>query len=200
MNTITQTIENNIISFCQSLASMNAEVTDISQYYFGSTASTLIGNVTDGTTGVTVSSSLDKTQFLSGITLCQALQNFFNNSAVTASNYLQTCDGLIHGHSAASAILSPDVEDIGSRIKAIAQNLIQLRKTGDDIVKSYNASQLSGIIGSLSPQTVVYGCNTTQGKFISGIVLVEQLIAFLTGQTVSQSDYATTISNWVYGS
>lgn len=200
MNSITQTLENNIIAFCQSLASMNAEVVDISQYYFGSTASTLVGNVTDGSTGVTVSSSLDKNQFMGGITLCQSLQNFFNNGSVISSNYLQTCDGLIHGNSTASAILSPDVEDIGSRLKAIAQNLIQLRKTGDDIVKSYNASQLSSIIGSISPQTVVFGCSTTQGKFISGIVLVEQLIAFLTGQAVTQSDYATTISNWVYGS
>jgi len=199
MNSVTQTLESNIISLCGNFALMINEVNDLNDYYFNSTASSLINSVSGNTTAVTVSSSLEKQEFVNGMTLVQNLVDFFGNAAVTTSNYLSTCDNLINGSVTASSVLSQDVENIGSRLKTLGQNLIVYWKTATNINKLYNSSGLSGFLSSLSDYIVVYGCSTTQNRFLSGVVLVEQFLNLMNNSAVTTDDYYSTVSQWVNG-
>jgi len=200
MNNVTQQLEDLITAFAGSLYSMNTEVNDIVKAYFATTASSLINGLATSSTPATVQTGLSKGQYVNGITLLQNLQNFFGNAAVSTGDYLGTAETLINGSNNATTQLSNDVESLGLRIKAVSQNLIQLYKDGTNINKVYNASGLSGFLGSVSASTIVYGCSTTQSKFIGGIVLVQQLLNFLGNSAVSTGDYYTTVANWVQGS
>ena len=199
MNNITQTIEGQIINFMNSLYSMNNEVNDLVHYYFNTTATTLVSGLATNTTPATVATAIDKAQFINGITICQQLQNFFGNVAVAQTDYETYANGLINGSTPANTPLSNDVENIGIRLKALAQNVIQLKKDATNTVKAYNSSYLSAIIGGIPASNVVYGCNTPQAKFVSGVVLLMQYENFVTNQSVVPGDYLSTIVNWVLG-
>jgi len=200
MNNTTLTIENSLVSYANSLYAMSNEATDIVKLYFATTASTLVGALATDTTPATVTSALSKGQLINGITLLQQLQNFFGNAAVSSGDYMGTAQNLVNGDYPANATLSPDVENIGNRLKVVGQNAIQLSKDGALLVKTYNASGLSAIIGSISGSTIVFGCNLSQAKFVSGVVLVEQFLALMNKDSVSTGDYLTTVVNFVQGS
>lgn len=202
MNTVTQQIEDQLVSLMTSFYSMNREVIDLEHYYFNSNASTLVNALASGTTPATTSASgaFSKDEFISGITLLQELSDFFNNQAVSTSLYISTCDNLRNASHPAGSPLSNDVENIGSRIKTLVLNLIELSKTAPNIEKIYNASGVSAVIGSISASTVVFGCGLTQAKLISGIVFIQQFQKFLNNEAVTQGDYLSTITNFVAGS
>jgi len=202
MNTITSQIETQLISQCTTMLTMSNEVSDLYQYYFASPASSLINALPNSNSPATTQNNgaLSQGNFTGGITLTQALMNFFGNVSVSTSTYKQYADALINGSYPIATALSADVENIGGRLKTLGQNLIQLGKDSSNLIKAYNSSSLSSVIGSIPSSTVVFGCSTTQSKFVSGIVLLEQFQNFLTNQAVTTGDYLSTISNFVLGS
>lgn len=201
MNNVTMTIENNLKTFANSLHWMSAEAKDLYQYFWGTSANTLVGGLaTDGTAATTqAGGALTKAQFTNGITLCTALNNFFGNAAVSQGGYLAIADTLINGNTPAGAALSQDVENIGARIKTLAAALIQLRKDADNLSDVYDSSYLSAIIGGLPASMIVYGTSLPQAKLVSGMVLVEQFEKMLLNEAVTTGDYQSTITNLVYG-
>ena len=201
MNTVTSTLETNLVALANSLYLMSAEVTDIYQYYFGTSASTLVDALATGATAATSSGNggLTKDQFEGGITLCESLIDFFGNSAVSTAAYIQHADKLING-SANATPLSNDVEVIGARLRDLGENVIQLKKDTANIEKTYNSSGLSAIIGSIGTSVVIYGSSLTQAKFVSGIVLVQQYKKLLNNEAVTTGDYLSTVTNFVMGS
>ncbi len=202
MNSITQQIESQLIEQCTTMLAMSQEVSDLYQYYFASPASSLINALPTSTSPATTQNNgaLSQSNFTGGITLAQALMNFFGNTSVSTSSYRQYADALLNGSYPISTPLSMDVENIGGRLRNLGANLIQLGKDAASTVKAYNASSLSSVIGSIPSATVIYGCSTTQSKFVSGIVLLEQLQNFLTGSAVTTGDYLSTVTNFVLGS
>lgn len=201
MNNVTMTLENNLITLANSLDWISHEAKDLYQYFWGTTANTLVGALaTDATPATTAAGgSLNKAQFTNGITLCTALNNFFGNSAVSQGGYQAIADTLINGNSPAGAALSNDVENIGLRLKALGGALIQLKKDADTLQTIYSSSYISAIIGGLPAPMIVYGCNLTQAKLISGMVLVDQLKKFLLNEAVATGDYQSTVTNLVVG-
>jgi len=202
MNNVTATMETNLINLAQSFLWLNKEVNDLYSYYWGTNVNTLISGLATGTTPATTASSgsLDKTNYTNGITLITALMNFFGNSAVTTANYLVDAYGLINGSTPASSPLSNDVENIGSRLVTVGNNCISYYKSSQDLVKSYSACGLSGIIGSIASTNVIFGCNLTQAKFVSSMVLMTQFNNLMGNSVVTTGDYLSTVSNLVMGS
>lgn len=200
-NNVTQSLENNLISLASSLYSMNAEVKDIYQYYWGSDANTLVGALASGSTPATsgASGSLSKAQFLSGITIAEQVKNFMGNAAVSQGGYLGMCDTIRNANSPASPVLSQNVEDLGARMKQVVLNLIQLNKDASNIEKIYNSSYLSAIVGGIPASNVIFGCNLTQAKLVSAIVLCQQLQKLMNNEAVTTGDYLATITNLVIG-
>lgn len=202
MNNVTINLENSIVSYTTSLYFINQEAADIVKMYFATTASSLVSALATNSTPATTTGGggLSKLQFVNGITICQQLQNFFGNAAVTTGDYFGNCETMVNANTPATTALSTDVENLGGRIAALAANLIQLNKDGNNINKAYSASGLSGILGSIASTTIVFGCNVTQSRLIGGVVLVQQFLNFLQNLTVTTGDYYTTVSIWVNGS
>lgn len=202
MNTVTLDIENQLIAIATTLYSMNSEVVDIYQYYWGSNAHTLIDGLASGSTPATTgaSGSYSKTDIINGITIMDTLQKFFGNQSVTQGGYLGVADSLRNSSTPASVPISNDVENIGARIKIVILNIIQLNKDMANVEKTYNASYLSAIIGGIPASNIIFGSNLAQAKLLAGIVLIQQFQKMLTNQAVTQADYLTTITNLVANS
>ena len=202
MNTITSQIEQQLITQCTTMLAMNQEVIDLSQYYFASPASGLINALPTADSPATTQNNgaLSQSNFQGGITLVQALLAFFGNSSVSTSNYKTYANALINGSFPIVTPLSADVENIGGRLRTLGANFIQLGKDSANTIYAYNNSSLSSVIGSIPSSTVVFGCNTVQSKFVSGIVLLEQFQNFMTGSAVTTGNYISTIGNFVLGS
>lgn len=202
MNNVTATMETNLINLAQSFLWLNKEANDLYSYYWGTNVNTLISGLASGTTAATTASSgsLNKTNYQNGITLVTALMNFFGNSGVSTANYLVDAYGLINGSTPASSPVSNDVENIGSRLVILGNNCISYYKSALDLTKSYNSCGLSSIIGSIASTNVIFGCNLTQSKFVSSIVLMNQFNNLMGNSAVTTGDYLSTVSNLVMGS
>lgn len=196
MNNTTQALETALKSFCASLDSLDREVADIFKLYFATGSNSLVDSASGGD-AVTVSTALTKIELVNGINLVSQLQNFFGNVAVAQGDYLATCQNLLHGGSARESALSADVEIIGTRLRTMAMNCVELFKQGKFMLALYNTAGLSSVLGQIAAGNVVFGCSTTQGKFISGIVLVQQFAGLLDGQVVSQGDYRSSVTKWI---
>ena len=199
MNNSLQVLEDQVKSVAESLAFISIESSFLYKYYFDSGASTLISALATDGTAATVASKLTKIEVINGITMIGELIDFFGNAAVTTSDYQSSADNLINGSNPASSALSNDVENIGTRLMVLGNNLQSTRALAKSANTLYNSSELSAVIGSLSSSLVLYGCSTTQSKMISGIVLLQQFIKFLNNEAVSTGDYQSTVSKWVFG-
>lgn len=198
-NDITLTIEQSMKSSTLSLVNMKDEVDDIVKQYFATGSSDLIVGVSGDSTPVTVGSKLTKGKFVNGITMAQNLQNMLTNVAVTSGDYMSTSMNLINGTTAANAVLSEDVEVIGTRLVTLANSLIQLKKSCGTILNQYNSSELSGALTQLQASTIVFGCSTPKLKFIDGMNLCSQMINFMQNASVTQGDWMSTVTKWASG-
>lgn len=196
MNKSTLLLETKIKAFCDSLLVMNNEVQDLDKFYFSSGASTLVSALSENGTPATVSTALTKSEVVGGITLTEALIAFFNDSAVSTSDYISLANNLIHGNDPAVSVVSADVEQVGIRLKALGENCVELNKQSIDIIKLYNQSELSAVIGSLSASSIIFGCSTSQAKMLAGIVLVQEFQDMMGNASVSTGDYLSTVSAW----
>ena len=198
MNSVTQTIEQNITVLCGQLASAYEEASDIVKAYFSTNASSLVSGA-GANDPVTVSSALTKTKYVNGIIMCQQLQNLVGAQVVTTGDYNSSAQNLLHGSNAANAILSGDVESIGSRLQSLAGTLLQMAKASKSLLSIYSSAQLSAALTALSGDPIVYGCNTGKTKFINGINAVQQFANLMGNQDVAQGDYLSIIEAWLQG-
>lgn len=198
MNSISQTVEAKLKEIAQSMEDVKAEAVDLYKYYFA-TSSELVNALATANTAATTSAggSLTKGKVLNGITMVEALQNFFGNGAVGAADHMAYAMGLINSSTPAGAVVSGDLENIGARLKSLGGTMIALNKKCLDVKKAYVASELSLAVTALSASTVVPGCATTKTKMVDGIDLVTQFINLLGAQAVSQSDWAASAARWV---
>lgn len=197
MNMTAQNVEVKIQLIAASLASLRNEVTDIVKVYFATGANALVGALSTSGTAATVSSKLTKGEFTNGVTLALQLEAFFQNEALTQNDYMLMAQNLINGNDAAGGALSADVEALGARLVTMGVNVIEVFKQCKDVLKTYSVSELSAAVSAISSTTIVFGGNVTKTKMLAGITLVEQFKKVLNNEVASQSDYSTTVSDWV---
>lgn len=197
MNDTSQKLETAILAVATSLKSIRNESSDVYKVYFATGADALVSALAANGTAATVTTKLTKSEIINGITFIGELNDFFDNAAVAQGDYLQSLENLINGSDQAGAALSNDVEAIGTRLKELAEDCVEVFKQAKDILKAYSASELSAVVSAISTTTVVFGCSTTKAKLSSGITLVEQFKKMINNEAVTTGDYSSTVSSWV---
>jgi hypothetical protein len=174
---------------------MKEETKDIGKTYWSTDANTKITAAGD-TDAVTLSTHLIKTEYVSGVTLCEALTNFFGNAAVSTSDYLQSCQKIRYGSAAAPTKLSEATEDLGNRMYQVACNCIEIFKECRVILEIYSNNEIGDMIANLDVQRMIPGSEMTKDQLSSAITLVEQFKKMLNNEAVSTGDYAASLAKW----
>lgn len=199
-NTVTANIESSLYAVAVQLQGIKNEAADITKAYFSTGASTLVGALASDTTAATVASKLTKGEFINGIVMSQQLENFFGNSAVSQSDYMSSAQNLVNGSDAAGSALSQDVESIGSRLASLSGTLIEVKKKCQDIIDSYNGSELSAAAGAMSASAVVFGSSMTKQRLGDGINLCQEFNDLMGNAAVAQGDWKAIVAKFVNGS
>lgn len=193
-NLIASKIQTKIYEMTVSMGYLVNECIDIEKLYFSGPSSQL--SALGANDPVTVATKLTKTEIGNGITLCQQLNNFFQNAAVTQADYLATIEPILYGNDPAPSPISVEVEAVGNRLYLLCQNVLELFKQVKEIYSLYWANEIGSIVGSLSPSTVFYGIDATASELISGITLAEQWKKMINNEAVTTSDYKAIIAKW----
>ena len=194
MNNISTVLETNISSSMETLEWVSSESSRLYNLYFKSDASGLVSGLSSGTDAATVDTKITKDEYLAGITFMQNVNNFFGNSAVTQSDYLQSMNNVIYGNDAASAQLSYAVEEIGTKMKAMFITMYSLYEDCILNLKIYSESKISTIFTSLSDSDIMYGTSLTKANFVSFMTCIEQYKKMINNEVVTTGDYLATVS------
>lgn len=193
-NTIAYKLERKMYDLTVGLGYMVSECADIEKLYFSGPSTQLSG--LGANDPVTVATKLTKTEVTNGITFCQQLNNFFQNAAVTQSDYNATVQTILYGNDQAVSQISIEVEAVGNRLYLLCQNALELFKLSKEVYTIYWASSIGTIVGSLNSATVFYGIDATASELISALNLAEQYKKLINNEAVSTSDYKATIAKW----
>jgi len=189
-------VKNKMKELITSLGTVHHEATSIYSVYWKSDATTLVGAVTPDTTAVTVTTKLKKSEFIDGITTCEALKNFFDSAAVSQADYLQNCDHILYGNNPAVAQLSNAVESLGTRMYNLITTCIADLYLAQDILVLWSAHQLDDINEVLNDETYFPEFETNRAVVNAGITLVEQFKKLMSNEAVTTGDYASTVAKW----
>jgi hypothetical protein len=192
---VTRYLQIEIKAAVDSLSIMKEEVADIGKVYWATDANTAIGALAAGD-AATLSTKLTKTEVMSGITLCEQLDKFFTNQALSTSDYRVSCENLIYGNDGRSSKLSESVEALGTRMVRVAQDCIILYKKSAEILSTHISNQVNLMIADIDADRVIPGSDMTKDELSSGMVLLEQFHKLINGDATSQGDYASTLAQW----
>jgi len=197
MQTVTKLLQNNMKTIMNSLKFMEKECKEIYDVYWKTDVNTQIGALVNGTDPATVNTHLTKTEYLGGITYCEDLNDFFQNGAVTTTDYKQSIYRIQYGSAAVLADeLSPATEATGTRIYDLCLNVLEIYKQGKDIINLYYDNEVGDMITSIDSQRIVPGSEMTKDDLASAITLIEEFIGMLDNEAVTQSLYSSTVSKW----
>lgn len=196
MNNATMILQSRIKAIASGLMFANSLGIEAYDRYWGTSANTDISGLADGD-AVTVASALTKAEFVSGITMAEAVKNFFGNAAIGNAAYLQTARKMTLGDNARTAVLTQEVESIGTMLRDLGSNLIELRKQSREALDLYTSSEISAAAAGMSNQTVMFGADVTKALLVSGVMLLEQFVKLCDGNTPTQGDYEATLSAWL---
>ena len=192
----TKKIQIEIKAFMQEMCWLKEEARDVYNAYWDTDASTLVPALSTGTTGATVASKLTKTEYINGITFVEDVDDFFTNSAVTQTDYLQTCNQLQYGSANISTEVSNATESIGTRLQTLGINCVGYLKNANDILSFYTNNELGDLITNLDTQRVVPGSDMTKDDLSLGITVVEQFKKMMSNEAVTTADYGSSVAKW----
>jgi hypothetical protein len=192
---ITRVYQNKVKTLVALWLTMKEEVKDIGKCYWSTDANTKITAAGD-TDPVTLGTHLLKSSYVSGITLCEALSNFFSNTEVSTADYLQTCHKLRYGGAAVPTKLSDATEELGSRMYVVACDAIEIFKECRVILELYSNNEIGDMVANLDVQRMIPGSEMTKDQLSSAITVVEQFKKMLNNEAVSTGDYAASLAKW----
>jgi len=192
----TKKVQIDIKTLMEGMLWLKEESRGIYNAYWDTDASTLVPALSTGTTGATVSSNLTKDEYIAGIGFVEDLDDFFSNSAVTQTDYLQTCNKLRYGSASISTEVSNATESLGARLQTLGINCIGYFRSARDILNFYTNNELGDLISSLDSHRVVPGSAMTVDDLNSGITLVEQFKKMINNEVVTTALYEATVAKW----
>lgn len=195
MNNATAILQTKIKSVISGLVFVHSLGKEAYERYWGTSANTDITSYGD-TDAITVASKLKKSEFISGISMAEAVKKFFGNEAVSNAAYLQTARNMTLGDNAAAFAVSQEVESIGDMLKDLGSNMIEMRKQALSALELYTSSEISAAVAGISTTTVVFGCDVTKNQLIAGVTLLEQFIKLCDSNSPTQGDYKATLAAW----
>ena len=192
---ITSLLQTQIKSFMTSCESLSDEVAAIEDAYFKSGADSDISAL-NASDPVTVSTKLTKTEFTNGITLCQDVSKFFQNTAVSTGDRLSSIYPIYYGNDEASSIISVAVEALGSRMYDVCSNLLTLYNSTKTILGLYFDNEVGDVVAVLESDTIIYGSDMTTSELSSAITMIQEFQDMIANAAVTQADYQDTVEKW----
>lgn len=192
---VTRYIQIEIKSIIDSMSVMKTEVQNIGKVYWSTDANTAVAAL-GASDAATMVSKLTKTEFLSGITLCEQLDKFFTNQALTQSDYMSSCENIIYGNDGRTSKLSESVEGLGNRMLQVSLNCVELFKKATNVLKIYNENEVGTMISGIATTRLIPGSEMTKAELSSGITLLEQFKKVLNNEVATQGDYGSTLAIW----
>lgn len=192
----TKKIQLDIKNFMTGMIWLKEESKNIYDTYWDTDASTLVPALVSGVSGATVDSHLTKDEFINGITFVEDLGDFFSNSSVSQTDYMQTCNRLKYGSASISTQLSNATEGLGTRLQTLGVNCIGYFEDARNILNFYINNELGDMIASLDAQRIVAGSDMTVSDLSAGITLVEQYKKMINNEVVTQALYEATVAIW----
>lgn len=193
---VTKLIQIDIKELMVNCCCLGCEAGDIYKAYWATNANTLVAALVNGTDGATLATKLTKAEYLAGITLAEDLEDFFKNEAITQTDYVQTCNKLIYGSAASPAELSAATEEIGNRLKTLAENCFIALHSCKKVLQVYAANEIGDMIANLETHRKIPGCDLVAYELSAGITFVEQFRKFMENEVATQGDYASTVALW----
>jgi len=194
MEQITVQLQNNIITIKNSLKTMEIECASIYDDYWKTDANTTISGLATGTTPATVESNLTKQNYIDGITFSENLEKFFTNTAVSQSDYLQTIGQIKYGDAVLETQHTVATESIGTRIKQLCLDALEIYKQSLDITNMYFDNEVSDCVAVWDNHRIVYGCEMTKIELSNMITLLQQYQNMIGNSAVTPGDYSATLS------
>ena len=198
MYCLTKLLQTNIKIIFDLLESIKQESADIYKAYWSSDANTTVGALGDSDPA-TYASRLIKTEYSSGLALVEDLDDFFTNSAVTQTDYKQTCGNLFYGSATTPTLRTNATEAIGDRLKNIASSCLAADKLCVEALKLHTESEIYDAFtnnGNFSAGNIVFGSEMTKADLNAGITLIEQFKKMMNNEAVTTADYAVTLATW----
>lgn len=195
MNNSTQILQSDIKTMLTTFDQVYNEAKDLENLWFkGSVSSDISGNA--GSDPVTFSTQLTKNQLTSGITFCQNIIAFFNNSAPTQSDYMATIQDLLYG-TATATFINNTVEALGNRIVELMRQCVLQYNRSRLAENNYNSTEISAMAGAISTYQVIYGADMTKDQLTSAITLAQDWQDLLTNVDPGTSDRKVTLGKWL---
>lgn len=188
-------LQTKIKTYMTSCEDLINESKAIENTYFKSGASTDISALA-GSDPVTVSTKLTKDEMTNGITLVQQVDKFFQNSAVTQSDYLGSVYPIVYGNNEATAIVSTAVEALGERLKNLCDTLVTQWERGRDIIDLYFDNEFGDVVAVLDSHRIIYGSDMTQSDLSSAVTLIQEFQDLLQNAAVTTANYSETVAKW----
>lgn len=192
---ITNQLQEHIAEVAESMMLIEEESKDIGKVYWSTDANTVIGAL-GASDAATLATTLTKTEYLSGVTLAEELEDFFFNEAVSTSDYIQNCEKIKYGSAATGVNRGNATEALGSRIYQVALDCIELYKSCRHILRLYSQNEVGDMIANLDTHRIIPGSEMTRDELNSGITLVEQFKKMMNNEAVTQGDYSATLAKW----
>ena len=195
MNNSSQNLQATIKLVMNNLSLIRTNAEEVYARYWGTSAAANIAGLADGD-ACTVASKLKKSEFVSGLSLAEAIKKFFNNEVFAAAAHGNTCRLLILGDAVAAAVISNEVESLGNLMVYMANDCLETKKLIFNLLEFYSATELSAALGAMSSSTVMFGCDTTKSDLVLGLTCAEQFRKFLLNDSAVQGDYKNTLALW----
>ena len=194
-NCITSVLQKQIKDIMNALCVMYPEAKDIHAAYFVTDATT---QITAAGTGdpVTVESNLTKEEYIACITFMENLKNFFENSSVYQSNYLDTINDVIYGDAVLATQLGEATEQLGTRMKDVCTNALEVYKWCCKAYNIYVENEISAAISGMSSGSVVFGSGMIVSELTSAMTLIQQFQNMINNSAVTTGNYKATLAKW----
>lgn len=197
MYNITGLLQNEIRALFTIFKDAGREAKSIYDGYWKTDANTKVTGLSSGTDPATVETHLTKDEYANGITLCEELDDFFTNSAVTTTDFLQHATRCKYGSAGTLATqLSNATEKIGTRLYDLCTVLIDALETALNIIDLYYDNEVGDIVSALDDQRIIFGSEMTKTDLVNAITLLEQFENFMNNSVVTTADYFATIAKW----
>lgn len=194
MEIVTKTLQDDIKTIVSKFCAMRNEGKGLYDLYWKGSVNTDLGGT--GSDPASVTSGLTKQELLNFQTMVTNLDNFWENVAVSQSDYQVTIQACLHGDAVLATALSSDTEDYADRSVVFCQDLLTQYDLSREVDNLYLNSEISAAVAGISSQTVVFGAGMTKDDLTSAINLIREFIDFIENAAITTADYKATLAKW----
>jgi len=196
MKTSAEKLEEMVKAFMDSMIWMQPEAADLVKLYWAEVNSDSTYTALSVSAAATFTTKMTKQEVINGLTWLEDVEDFYTNSAVTTTDYLQNLQGIIYGNDQyASPGISPAVEAFADRLLVMAQSSLQLFKDAKDLLDVYFDSEISAATGAVTGEEMPF-YTFSKSDFTEAITLIEQFKKMINNEAVTTGDYGATVAKW----